>query len=104
VLANYYRDGQDGMGFHRDAEPELGPSPEDRWIASLSLGAVRRFVIAHAKRKSDRHEFALGAGTLLVMRGTTQTHYRHAAPKTARSVGARLNLTFRHVVQGNGSR
>ena len=97
ALANYYRDGADGMGWHADAEPEVGPSPDDRWIASLSLGAARRFVLRHTHRRDDRHEFDLGRGSLLIMRGTTQTHYRHAAPKTARPVGPRLNLTFRHI-------
>lgn len=98
VLANLYRDGADGMGWHADKEPEIGPDPDDRWIASLSLGHPRRFVMRHVKRKDDRVELELGGGSLLVMRGTTQTWYRHAAPKTRRPVGARLNLTFRHLV------
>lgn len=98
VLVNYYRDGSAGMGWHADAEPEVGPTPGDRWIASLSLGAPRRFALRHRRRAGDRHDFDLGHGALLVMRGTTQSHYRHAAPKTARPVGPRLNLTFRHIV------
>jgi len=97
ALANYYRDGGDGMGWHTDAEPEVGPAACDRWIASLSLGAPRRFVLRHNRRRDDRREFELGRGSLLVMRGTTQTHYRHGAPKTARAVGPRLNITFRHI-------
>lgn len=95
VLANLYRDGNDSMGWHADREPEIGPTPEDRWIASLSFGAPRRFVLKH--RAGARRVFELGAGDLLVMRGTTQTHWRHALPKTRRPVGPRLNLTFRHV-------
>jgi alkylated DNA repair dioxygenase AlkB len=95
ALANFYRDGADGMGWHADAEPEIGPSPDDRWIASLSLGAPRRFLLRHRRRREDQRELELGQGSLLVMRGTTQTHYRHAAPKTARPVGPRLNLSFR---------
>lgn len=100
VLANLYRDGNDSMGWHADREPEIGPSADDRWIASLSLGARRRFVLKAAKSvKSDqRHVFELGDGDLLVMRGTTQRDFRHALPKTRRPVGVRLNLTFRHVV------
>ena len=93
VLANLYRDGADGMGFHADDEPELGPEPV---IASLSLGARRRFVLKHRTRPL-RHELLLGDGDLLVMRGATQGHWKHALPKTARAVGARINLTFRHV-------
>jgi alkylated DNA repair dioxygenase AlkB len=97
ALANYYRDGADGMGWHADAEPEIGPSPEDRWIASVSLGAPRRFVLRHRRRRDDVRAFTLGDGALLVMRGTTQSHYRHCLAKTRRPVGPRLNLTFRHL-------
>lgn len=94
VLANRYRDGRDGMGWHRDDEPELGPAPV---IASLSLGATRRFAL---KSLDGAHRLALDLphGSLLVMRGDTQRRYRHALPKTARAVGERVNLTFRRIV------
>ncbi len=98
VLANLYRQGSDSMGWHADAEPEIGPAPADRWVASLSLGAARRFVLKHRKT-GERRVYELGEGDLLVMRGTTQTHWRHALPKTKKPVGPRLNLTFRHIVQ-----
>ena len=94
VLANLYRDGRDGMGFHADDEPELGPAPV---IASLSLGATRRFVLRHRQRRDERCVLELGDGALLVMRGRTQRHWNHALPKTARAVGERINLTFRLV-------
>lgn len=97
VLVNHYRDGADSMGWHADAEPEVGPTVDDRWIASVSLGAPRRFLLRHRRRPEDLVELALGDGDLLVMRGTTQTHYRHAAPRTARPVGPRMSLTFRHI-------
>lgn len=97
VLANLYRDGDDSMGWHADKEPEIGPTPDDRWIASVSFGAERRFLLRHRRDAADQLELRLGGGTLLVMRGTTQTHYRHAVPKTRRPIGARLNLTFRHL-------
>ncbi|MCC3154091.1 alpha-ketoglutarate-dependent dioxygenase AlkB [Hymenobacter sp. BT770] len=95
VLLNYYRDGRDSMGWHADDEPELGPAPV---IASLSLGATRRFRLrpraglAHAPLGLDLH-----SGSLLLMRGATQRHWQHALPKTARPLGPRLNLTFRWV-------
>ena len=95
VLLNLYRDGGDSMGWHADDEPELGPAPV---IASLSLGAVRRFRLrpraglTHAPFGID-----LPAGSLLLMRGPTQQHWQHALPKTTRPVGLRLNLTFRWV-------
>ena len=94
VLANYYRDGNDSVGWHADDERELGPEPDDVAIASLSLGATRRFVMRH-RASGERRTFELGEGSLLVMRGTTQQHWRHALPKTAARVGPRLNLTFR---------
>lgn len=96
VLLNYYRSGADSMGFHADAERELGPNPV---IASVSLGAPRRFVMKPAAKRKDAPviELALGGGSLLVMGGTTQHHYRHGVPKQ-RGVGPRINLTFRRIV------
>jgi len=95
VLLNLYRDGRDGMGWHADDEPELGPDPA---IASVSLGAVRRFCLRHRRRKGLRMDLSLPHGSLLVMWGATQRHWVHAVPKTALSVGERINLTFRRVV------
>lgn len=93
VLANRYRDGRDRMGWHADDEPELGDRP---CIASLSLGATRRFSLK-ARQGDDRLTLALPHGSLLLMRGHTQRNYRHALPPTARPVGGRINLTFRHI-------
>lgn len=95
VLANLYRDGRDSMGWHSDAEPELGPQPV---IASLSLGAVRRFVLKSRSDPALKRAIELPHGSLLLMRGDTQRLYRHSLPRTARPVGARLNLTFRRIV------
>ncbi len=94
VLLNRYRDGSDSMGYHADAEPELGINPI---VPSLSLGAVRRFVLRNKKTK-DRMEFDLGHGSLLIMAGTLQHFWVHALPKTARPVGERINLTFRNLI------
>ena len=99
VLVNFYRDGQDSMGEHADDEPELGPAPDNILIASVSLGARRRFILRH-KRTQAVHEFSLGAGNLLVMGGTTQRHFKHRVPRTMLPVGPRMNLTFRIVVRG----
>jgi len=95
VLANLYRDGRDAMGWHRDDERELGPRPV---IASLSLGATRRFVLKQVADPSCRRAIDLAHGSLLSMRGETQRHYRHALPRTAKAVGPRINLTFRRIV------
>lgn len=95
VLANYYRSGADGMGFHADNEPELGAQPT---IASLSLGGTRRFIFkSKSGRDKQRYELALEAGDLLLMTGDTQRHWCHAIPKTRRPVAGRINLTFRYV-------
>ena len=91
-LANLYRDGTDSMGYHSDDEPELGPEPV---IASISLGARRRFVLRHRVTR-QRWTWELGAGDLLVMRDESQRDYAHAVPKTARPVRPRMNLTLRH--------
>lgn len=104
VLANLYRDGRDAMGWHRDDEPELGPAPV---IASVSLGATRRFVLRRAPTRGvrgggdqgrERHSIELPHGSLLVMAGDTQAHWQHALPRTTRPVGERINLTFRRIV------
>lgn len=95
VLANLYRDGGDSMGWHSDSEAELGPQPA---IASLSLGATRRFVLKQRRDPSVKLAVALPPGSLLLMRGDTQANYRHALPRTARPVGARINLTFREIL------
>jgi alkylated DNA repair dioxygenase AlkB len=94
VLVNYYRDGRDSMGEHADDEPELGPSTDDIRIASISLGAARRFVLRY-RRTRRVHAFELGEGSLLVMGGTTQRHFRHHLPRTRAAVASRMNLTFR---------
>lgn len=97
VLANYYRDGRDSMSPHSDAEPELGPNaPDEVVIASVSLGAPRRFVL-QSKVTKERRVFELGEGSLFVMGGAVQQQWRHGVPKTTRKVGPRLNLTFRIV-------
>jgi alkylated DNA repair dioxygenase AlkB len=94
VLCNLYRDGQDSMGMHADKEPELGKNPV---IASVSLGATRRFVLSHTKKKTSL-AIPLTHGSLLVLSSTTQHHYRHGVPKTKAPTGARINLTFRRIV------
>ncbi len=99
ALANLYRDGRDGMGWHADNEPELGRNPV---IASVSFGATRRFTLRHRWRKSLKQSIDLDDGSLLVMEGPTQHHWLHALPKTVRPIGERLNLTYRWIGTGIG--
>ena len=93
LLLNLYRDGRDSIGFHADNEPELGTNPV---IGSISLGAERRFVLKHPASGEIR-EYLLPHGSLLVMGGASQHHWRHGVPKTRKPVGPRINLTFRHI-------
>ena len=95
VLLNLYRDGQDSVGWHADNEPGLGPEPV---IASLSLGAARRFQLKHRTDRTGRVTLDLPHGSCLVMRGKTQQCWLHQLPKTRAPVGPRINLTFRRMV------
>ena len=93
VLVNRYRDGADSMGFHADAEPELGRDP---LLASVSLGAPRRFVIVGKKVSAKiRRTLVLEHGSLLVMGGAFQHELRHGVPRERAPTGERINLTFR---------
>ena len=60
VLLNLYRDGRDSVSWHADNEPGLGRNPV---IASISLGATRRFQMKHRQR--DRAPFARPASGLV---------------------------------------
>ena len=96
VLLNFYRDGADSMGWHRDQEPELGENPT---IVSISLGGIRRFVLQHSQQADmTRLELRPEHGSLLLMCGATQHFWRHCLPKTRKVVAPRVNLTFRRIV------
>lgn len=93
-LVNLYRDGRDSMGWHADDERELGREPV---IASLSLGDTRVFRMRHRETKT-LVEISLEHGSLLVMSGLMQQCWVHEIPKTKKSVGQRINLTFRTII------
>ena len=90
-LLNLYHLGSESMSWHSDDEATLVPCAP---IASLSFGAERRFCFKH-KRTQEKASLLLEHGSLLVMRGSTQTHWRHALPKSSRVVHPRISLTFR---------
>jgi alkylated DNA repair dioxygenase AlkB len=98
-LLNLYHDGDEGMAWHSDDEKELEP---DGAIASLSFGAERRFLFRHRESK-ETIEVLLAAGSLLVMRGTTQTHWLHSLPKMKKVRTPRVNLTFRTMLRAPGA-
>lgn len=92
VLLNWYRDGEDYMGWHSDNEKELGTNPI---IASLNFGATRRFLFRNKNNKTQKIEFHLKNGSLLIMKGAIQHFWEHAAPKERAVKKSRINLTFR---------
>jgi alkylated DNA repair dioxygenase AlkB len=94
-LLNYYSDGVEGMTYHSDAEKELKKNGS---IASLSFGAERNFVFKH-KISGEKISVFLESGSLLEMKGETQTHWLHALPTTKKVNKLRINLTFRQMEQ-----
>lgn len=94
VLLNYYRDGKDSMGWHRDNEAVLGPNPT---IASVSFGETREFQLRHYTEKKYKLKLSLGNRSLLIMSGSSQHYWEHQIPKTGKLLGPRINLTFRKI-------
>lgn len=94
ALLNLYRDGNDGLGWHRDNEKVLGPAPT---IASVSLGAVRTFQLRDHKNKSHLLSLDLAPGSVVIMKGATQQIWEHRVPKSKKVTGARINITFRWI-------
>jgi alkylated DNA repair dioxygenase AlkB len=93
-LLNLYHNGSEGMGWHSDDEPEL---LEDGAIASISLGAERKFVFKHKETK-DKVELFLHSGSGLLMSGACQRRWLHRLPPTKKVLSPRINLTFRTIV------
>lgn len=94
VLLNFYRDGQDAMGWHSDDERELGEHP---LVVSLNLGAARRFDFRRKGGSRIEHSIELEHGSLLVMSGPTQHHWQHQIARSRKISEPRLNLTFRQI-------
>jgi alkylated DNA repair dioxygenase AlkB len=93
VLLNYYRDGNDSVAWHSDTLPASG---KHHAIASVTFGETRIFKVRSRNDKSFKPvEIPLTHGSFLLMGETMQDHYEHHIPKTAREIGARINLTFR---------
>ena len=93
-LLNLYHTGQEGMAWHSDDEKDL---KKDGAIASLTLGAERRFSFKH-RQSRERISLELTHGSLLLMKGSTQTHWMHRLPPTKKIHGPRINLTFRTIL------
>ena len=95
VLLNLYRDGQDSVSWHADDEPELGLHP---CIASISLGAERKFELKHKRNKNiPKSRIQLSHGSVLLMDKNLQQNWLHQIPKIKGLSEARINLTFRQI-------
>ncbi len=94
-LLNLYHDGTEGMAWHSDVEQDL---QKNGAIGSLSFGAERKFSLKH-KQTKETVSLILQHGSLLVMKGVTQTHWLHCLPPTKMPIKSRVNLTFRTIVE-----
>lgn len=94
-LLNLYHTGEEGMAWHSDGETDL---KKNGAIASFSFGAERKFAFKHKSTK-EKIELILEHGSLLVMKGETQTHWMHRLPPTTKVREPRINLTFRTIVK-----
>jgi alkylated DNA repair dioxygenase AlkB len=92
-LLNLYHNGDEGMGWHSDDEESLG---KNNTIASLSLGAERKFLFKH-KQTKQTVSLVLEHGSLLIMKGATQANWLHSLPKSKNVTKPRINLTFRTI-------
>jgi alkylated DNA repair dioxygenase AlkB len=92
ALLNFYRDGNDSMGWHRDNEKALGRNPV---ICSVSLGGTRTFKLRDWLTKKEIISIDLSSGSLLIMSGESQHFWEHSIPKQSGSAIPRLNITFR---------
>ena len=93
-LLNLYHAGNEGMGWHSDNEKTI---VENSAIASISLGAARKFSFKH-KIFNQTISLNLASGSLLLMKGETQKYWLHSLPKSTKVLESRINLTFRRMV------
>ena len=96
-LLNLYHNGSEGMAWHSDGEKDL---KKNGAIASMSFGAERNFSFKH-KVSKERISLILENGSLLIMKGSTQSHWLHRLPPTKKPFPPRVNLTFRSIVESN---
>jgi alkylated DNA repair dioxygenase AlkB len=94
VLLNLYRNGNDSVSWHTDAELELGKDPV---IVSVNFGADRRFMLRRIDNHAVKINILLEHGSLLVMGGELQHYWQHQIPKSTKVTSPRINLTFRHI-------
>lgn len=93
-LLNLYNNGLESMSWHSDNEKTI---VENSTIASLTLGAERKFEFKH-KKTNEKVSLVLENSSILLMKNSTQTNWLHALPKTTKIKNARINLTFRQMI------
>ncbi|MFL6238142.1 MAG: alpha-ketoglutarate-dependent dioxygenase AlkB [Actinomycetes bacterium] len=93
IWMNLYRDGADSVAWHGDRNRFAMERP---LVATVSLGARRRFLLRRRGTSKIVHELDPGGGDLIVMGGRCQHDWEHHVPKTAKVVGARISITIRH--------
>lgn len=101
VWVNLYRDGRDSVAWHGDRHRHTMSRP---MVATVSLGARRKFQLRRRGTSTIAHTLTPGAGDLLVMGGECQNEWEHCVPKTAHHVGARMSVTIRHSRPGAGEK
>ena len=95
ALLNFYRNGNDSVGWHRDNEKSLGVNPV---IGSVSFGAARYFQVRHYQQKHIKTKVLLTPGSFLLMKGETQHNWLHSIQKEPKITGGRINITFRTII------
>src|SRR4051794_15686684 len=93
IWVNLYRDGSDSVAWHGDRNRHVMERP---LVATVSLGARRKFQLRRRGTSTIRHTLMPGVGDLVVMGGECQSEWEHTVPKTAKAVGPRMSVTIRH--------
>jgi alkylated DNA repair dioxygenase AlkB len=93
VWVNLYRDGRDSVAWHGDRNRHVMERPR---VATVSLGARRKFQLRRRGTSTISHTLMPGVGDLVVMGGECQREWEHTVPKTAQQVGPRMSVTIRH--------
>lgn len=90
IWMNWYRDNQDGTGWHRDRPANR---LETATVPVVSLGESRRFLVRPAGGGPSR-AYTVSGGDLLIMKGRCQKDWEHSVPKERSRSGPRVSLNF----------
>jgi alkylated DNA repair dioxygenase AlkB len=96
ALVNFYADGGVALDNHKDQDAWFG-EPGGIRVASISLGATRRFALKHDTDKDRNRVLDLEDGSLAAMLGDAQVNWTHGIRGTKANCGPRINITFRAI-------